>query len=374
MPRAASPRRAVSKGATYRVTGVAGQRASRKGALDGYRVWLRDAAELASSRRRPIAIVLARRPRRRGRQRARRRDRRRAHPQTRAISVASALRITDRDVVIQAVVTAPASLLDATGRRIVVRDGTGAIEVLLPKDVPAPGVGTRIRLSAGWAPRTVPRGCGRSRWSGSAPGRSRAAARARATQCGTYVAARRGVRSHRRRAQARGSLACRDRGGSGSPGRRRPARCEDPGRGHRGGTLDRADRHRPAGLPERDRSPPDDPAPVPGRRQRQRRTDGRWPDERGIDAAARPVALPAARVVREWRGTRAAAPSARPWPMPTSPTSPRSSATPFASAASSSTSGPTASRSMTDRARAGRAARRSRGLDPAHRDRRTRST
>ena len=43
--------------------------------------------------------------------------------------------------------TAPASLLDATGRRIVVGDGTGAIEVLLPKDVPAPGVGTRIRLT-----------------------------------------------------------------------------------------------------------------------------------------------------------------------------------------------------------------------------------
>ena len=36
----------VSKGSTYRVTGVAGQRASRKGALDGYRVWLRDAADL----------------------------------------------------------------------------------------------------------------------------------------------------------------------------------------------------------------------------------------------------------------------------------------------------------------------------------------
>ena len=41
--------------------------------------------------------------------------------------------------------SAPAALLDATGRRIVVQDATGAIEVLLPKDVPAPGVGTRIR-------------------------------------------------------------------------------------------------------------------------------------------------------------------------------------------------------------------------------------
>ena len=41
--------------------------------------------------------------------------------------------------------TAPAALLDATGRRIVVQDATGAIEILLAKDVPAPGVGTRVR-------------------------------------------------------------------------------------------------------------------------------------------------------------------------------------------------------------------------------------
>ena len=33
-------------GATYRVTGIGGQRASRKGALDGYRLWLRGAADV----------------------------------------------------------------------------------------------------------------------------------------------------------------------------------------------------------------------------------------------------------------------------------------------------------------------------------------
>jgi uncharacterized protein YdeI (BOF family) len=136
---------AVSKGATYRSTGIAGQRASHKGALDGYRVWLRDPADLqliaapspspstspastpkptASPSPRPTATAPA---------------------DTRAISVASALGITDRDVAIEAVVTAPGALLDATGRRIVVQDATGAIEVLLAKDVTAPGVGTRIR-------------------------------------------------------------------------------------------------------------------------------------------------------------------------------------------------------------------------------------
>ena len=190
----------VSKGSTYRVTGVAGQRASRKGALDGYRVWLRDAADLdrlagpsasppsspsPSSSARPTASTSPR-------------------PTTgtsadgKAISVASALRITDRDVVIAAVVTAPASLLDATGRRIVVGDGTGAIEVLLPKDVPAPGVGTRIRLTgrvgaAYGAPRLRAESMERL-GSGKIPA---AVARARATQRGAHLAACRGVRSHR---------------------------------------------------------------------------------------------------------------------------------------------------------------------------------
>jgi hypothetical protein len=61
------------------------------------------------------------------------------------IPISSALRTSGRDVAIEAVVTAPASLLDATGRRVVVQDATGAIEILLPKDTPAPGVGNRIR-------------------------------------------------------------------------------------------------------------------------------------------------------------------------------------------------------------------------------------
>ena len=43
----------------------------------------------------------------------------------RHVSIAKALRITDRDVAIEAVVTAPATLLDTTGRRIVVQDAIG---------------------------------------------------------------------------------------------------------------------------------------------------------------------------------------------------------------------------------------------------------
>jgi hypothetical protein len=41
-------------------------------------------------------------------------------------------------------VTAGASLLDTSGRRIVVQDGSGAIELLLPTGATAPGVGARL--------------------------------------------------------------------------------------------------------------------------------------------------------------------------------------------------------------------------------------
>ena len=48
---------------------------------------------------------------------------------------------------VEGVVTVSASLLDASRRRIVVQDATGGIEVLLPKDVTAPGIGARIRVT-----------------------------------------------------------------------------------------------------------------------------------------------------------------------------------------------------------------------------------
>ena len=61
------------------------------------------------------------------------------------VSIARALKITDRTVAIDATVTAPATLLDASGRRIVVQDASGAVELLLPTGSAAPPVGTRIR-------------------------------------------------------------------------------------------------------------------------------------------------------------------------------------------------------------------------------------
>ena len=136
---------AVSKGGVYRLTGIAGQRASHKGALDGYRVWLRDPSDLQLVAAPSASPSPTPSPTPKHTAAPTPRPSASAPADTRAVSVASALGITDRDVAIEATVTAPGSLLDATGRRIVVQDSTGAIEVLLAKDITAPGVGTRIR-------------------------------------------------------------------------------------------------------------------------------------------------------------------------------------------------------------------------------------
>ena len=95
-------------GATYRVTGIGGQRASRKGALDGYRLWLRGTADVQRLAGPPTAGAT---PAPGGGT---------AAPQT--ITIAAALRKGEGTVAIDGVVTAPATLLDATGRRIVVQD------------------------------------------------------------------------------------------------------------------------------------------------------------------------------------------------------------------------------------------------------------
>ena len=122
---------AFQLGATYRVTGFVGQRATRSGALDGYRIWVRDPADVivvtaataspgttpGSGSPAPGATTIA------------------------SISIARALKITDRPVAIDAIVTAPATLLDASGRRIVAQDASAAVELLLPTGSAAPPVG-----------------------------------------------------------------------------------------------------------------------------------------------------------------------------------------------------------------------------------------
>jgi hypothetical protein len=117
------------KGRAYRLTGIVGQRASRKGVLDGYRLYLRDRGDI-------VAVVATG-----------------AGPgasgaPTTVTPVASALAMPDgTSVTIEATVTAGAALLDSSGRRIIVQDATGAIEILLPSGGTAPGVGVKVRIS-----------------------------------------------------------------------------------------------------------------------------------------------------------------------------------------------------------------------------------
>ena len=62
------------------------------------------------------------------------------------MTIARAKAITGHQLAVVAVVTAPASLLDASGRRIVVQDATAAIEVHMPKDVATLSVGMQVRV------------------------------------------------------------------------------------------------------------------------------------------------------------------------------------------------------------------------------------
>ena len=132
----------VTVGATYEVVGVAGQRASRKGVLDGYRVWARDPADLhrlsgPSPSPSPGASPTPKpKP---GSSTA-------PSPGAASImTIAAAVRQAEGPVAVEGVVTTPADLLDSTGRRIVIEDGSAAVEVLIPVDAAAPAVGTRLR-------------------------------------------------------------------------------------------------------------------------------------------------------------------------------------------------------------------------------------
>lgn len=124
---------AFAAGARYELVGIVGQRASRKGAQDGYRVWLRDLGDLVelagppeTSPPTPTAT---------------------ASPTAAPLTpIRHALR-TNGTVTIEGTVTAPATLLDATGRRIVVQDATGAVEILLPAGVAPPALGQALRAS-----------------------------------------------------------------------------------------------------------------------------------------------------------------------------------------------------------------------------------
>jgi hypothetical protein len=118
------------KGKTYRLAGIVGQRASRKGALDGYRLYLRDTADIVETARGNGAGPGA------------------SGAPASLMPISTAIAVPDGSAVtFEAIVTAGVQLLDSSGRRIVVQDATGAIEVLLPTGTNGPSVGSRLRIT-----------------------------------------------------------------------------------------------------------------------------------------------------------------------------------------------------------------------------------
>jgi hypothetical protein len=117
------------KGGSYRLTGIVGQRASRKSALDGYRLYVRGRSDIAvapAGQPGPGASVAP----------------------TTISPISTVLALPDgKAVTIEATVTAGVSLLDTSGRRIVVQDSTAALEVYLPTGTAAPAVGSRLRVT-----------------------------------------------------------------------------------------------------------------------------------------------------------------------------------------------------------------------------------
>jgi len=122
-------------GSRLRLTGIVGQRASRKGVLDGYRLWIRDAADLV--------VVAGPRP---GTSPGASSPSPTATPGLAVRPIAAVLRLADGSVRIEAVVTIPATLLDASGRRLIVQDASGAVELLLPVGQAAPRPGMRLQV------------------------------------------------------------------------------------------------------------------------------------------------------------------------------------------------------------------------------------
>ena len=126
-------------GARLRLTGIVGQRASRKGALDGYRVWLRAPSDLVVVAPAPgPSPTPSAKPGSGG-----------SKPGTtiRPRTIESALRLGSGTVVVEGVVTTQATLLDATGRRTIIQDASAAVEIYVPAGSATPSRGDRVRVA-----------------------------------------------------------------------------------------------------------------------------------------------------------------------------------------------------------------------------------
>jgi hypothetical protein len=123
----------LKKGVAATFVGIAGQHASRKGALDGYRIWLRDPADVTHIVVPTASPSPSPSPTGSG------------VPAAQSIATA---RVRDGGTVtVQGVVTADRSLLDGTGRLTVIEDATAAIELYLAAPDASIRLGARVRVT-----------------------------------------------------------------------------------------------------------------------------------------------------------------------------------------------------------------------------------
>ncbi len=119
-------RSAFTVGTRIRLSGIVGQRATRKGALDGYRVWPRDQRDMV-----PLSGSAGT-------------GGGSSSGGQGTVTIANAIRAASGTARISGIVTIAPTLLDASGRRVIVQDSTAAIEVLIPTGTTAPAIGARV--------------------------------------------------------------------------------------------------------------------------------------------------------------------------------------------------------------------------------------
>ncbi len=134
----------LRKGVPASLTGIVGQRASRKGALDGYRLWVRDPQDVLRTPGTAASSSPSTSPR----------ASRSASPGATAspalgplLTIALARQREGKRVTIEGTVTVATTLLDASGRRTIVEDGTAAIELYLARADASIRPGVRVRAS-----------------------------------------------------------------------------------------------------------------------------------------------------------------------------------------------------------------------------------
>ncbi len=136
----------LRKGVVATFTGVSGQRATHKGAHDGYRLWLRDRADVV------ITSQPSPSPSPTGKPTPTPKGGSTPKPSTgpskpAAISIRSALLRDGQRVTVEGVLTIGTGLLDASGRRTIIEDATAAIELYLAAPDAAMRLGTRVRVT-----------------------------------------------------------------------------------------------------------------------------------------------------------------------------------------------------------------------------------